>query len=157
MYIFPFAITRNEKVNSLSLLSQHRCHIGIKNIKIHCTLHKPKRWKSYSQSLVCTFNHFLQVRLHPWCLHPDHRVRLTDRHPGGDAKKVPQPHLLHHVLSKPLHYLALVGYSCGLPGHSVVHRGVEQRAGGSAWTRRQGEEGRVKEEGELEQQPLCWT
>lgn len=85
--------------------------------------------------------------MHPWCVHSDHRVRLADCHSCGDPEKVPQPHRLHHLFPKPLHYLALGGHGRGLPGHSAVHGGVEQRAGGSAWTRRQGEEGGVKKKG----------
>ena len=94
--------------------------------------------------------------MHPWGFHPDHRVRLADRHSGGDTEEVPQPHLLHHVLPKPLHHLALGGHRRGLPGHAAVHGGVEQRAVGSAWTKRQGEEDGVKTK-LLEIQPLCWT
>lgn len=85
--------------------------------------------------------------MHPWRVHPDHRVRLADRHSGGDPEEVPEPHLLHPLLPKPLHVLALGGHGRGLPGHPAVHGGVEQRAGGSAATRRQGEEGRVKKTG----------
>lgn len=71
-------------------------------------------------------------------------MRLADGHSGGDPEKVLQPHLLHPLLPKPLHYLALGGHGGGLPGNFAVHGGVEQRAGGSAWTRRQAEEGGVK-------------
>lgn len=81
--------------------------------------------------------------MHPWCFHPDHRVRLTDGHAGGDAQEVPQPHLLHHLFPKPLHRLALGGDGRGLRRYSSVHGGVEQHAGGSTGTRRQREEGRV--------------
>lgn len=84
-----------------------------------------------------------QVRVHPWRVHPDHRVHLADGHAGGDAQEVPQPHLLHPVLPKRLHRLALGGHRRGLPGHAALHGGVEQRAGSSAWTRREGEEGGV--------------
>lgn len=89
----------------------------------------------------------LQIRVHPRRVHSDHRVRLPDRHSGGDSEEVSQPHFLHHLLPKPLHCLALGGHGRGLRGHSVVHGGVEQRAGGSASTRRQREEGRVKKTG----------
>lgn len=82
--------------------------------------------------------------MHQRCLHPDHRVRLADRHSGGDPEEVPQPHHLHHVLPEPLHHVALGGHGGRLPRHAAVHRGVEQCVGGSAWTRRQGQEGRVK-------------
>lgn len=92
------------------------------------------------------FNSSFQIRVHPWRVHPDHRVHLPDGHAGGDAQKVPQPHLLHPVLPKPLHYLALGGHRRGLPGHAALHGGVEQRAGGSAPTRRQGDEGGVTAE-----------
>ncbi|XP_019737341.1 UDP-xylose and UDP-N-acetylglucosamine transporter isoform X1 [Hippocampus comes] len=77
-----------------------------------------------------------QVRVHPRRVHPDHRVRLAHRHPGGDSEKVPQPHLLHRVLPKPLHGVALGRHGRGLRGHAALHRGVERRHGGQ-------EEGRV--------------
>lgn len=101
---------------------------------------------------VCMFSHTrrpdfnlcFQIRLYPRRVHSDHRVHLTDGHSGGDPEKVPQPHLLHPVLPKLLHHLALGGHGCSLCGHSAVHGGVEQRVGGSAWTRHQGEEGGVK-------------
>lgn len=83
---------------------------------------------------VSDFNRSLQIRVHPRRVHPDHRVRLADGHSGGDSEKVPQPHLLHPVLPKPLHDLALGGHGRGLPGNSAVHGGVEQRAGGPART-----------------------
>lgn len=73
-------------------------------------------------------------------------MHLADGHAGGDAQEVPQPHLLHPVLPKPLHRLALGGHRRGLPGHAALHGGVEQRAGSSAWTRREGEEGGVTAE-----------
>lgn len=82
--------------------------------------------------------------MHPWRVHPDHRVHLPDGHSCGDAQKVPQPHLLHPVLPKPLHYLALGGHCGGLPGHPALHGGVEQRADSSGPSRRQGEEGSVR-------------
>ncbi|CAG08684.1 unnamed protein product [Tetraodon nigroviridis] len=91
------------------------------------------------------FNSSFQIRVHPWRLHPDHRVHLPDGHAGGDPQEVPQPHLLHPVLPKPLHQLALGGHRRGLPGHAALHGGVEQRAGGSAQTRRHGEEGRLSD------------
>lgn len=92
------------------------------------------------------FNLCFQIRLYPRRVHSDHRVHLTDSHSGSDPEKVPQPHLLHPVLPKPLHHLALGRYGCCLCGHSAVHGGVEQRVGSSAWTRHQGEEGGVKTE-----------
>lgn len=98
----------------------------------------------FSHTLYSDFNPFFQICMHPRRVHSDHRVHLADRHSGGDSEKVLQPHLLHPLLPKPLHYLALGGHGRGLPGHSAVHRGVEQRAGGPAWTRRQGKEGGVR-------------
>lgn len=85
----------------------------------------------------------VQIRVHPRRVHPDHRVHLADGHAGGDAPEVPQPHLLHPLLPQPLHRLALGGHRRGLPGHAALHGGVGQRAGGSAPTGRQGEEGGV--------------
>lgn len=82
--------------------------------------------------------------MYPWCFHPDYRVHLTDRHPGGDTEEVSEPHLLHHLLPKPLHFLALGGHGRGLPGYYAVHRGVEQCALSSARTQHQRKEGRVK-------------
>lgn len=94
-------------------------------------------------ALYSAFNSPFQIRVHPRRVHPDHGVHLPDGHSRGDAQKVPQPHLLHPVLPKPLHYLALGGHGGGLPGHPALHGGVEQRAGGSGPSRRQGEEGSV--------------
>uniref|UniRef100_G3NK78 Solute carrier family 35 member B4 n=1 Tax=Gasterosteus aculeatus aculeatus TaxID=481459 RepID=G3NK78_GASAC len=98
------------------------------------------------------------ICVHSRGFHPHHGVRLVDRHSGGDAEKVPQPHLLHHVLPEPVHRVALGGHGGGVLGHPAVHRGVGQRAGGSPWTRCQGEEGgleRKKKKG-LSQTPR-WT
>lgn len=82
--------------------------------------------------------------MHTQRIHSDHRVHLTDSDSGGDPEEVPEPHLLHPLLPKPLHCLALGGHSRGLSGHAAVHGGVEHRAVVSAWTRQQGEEIGVK-------------
>lgn len=84
---------------------------------------------------------FLQICLHPRRLHSHHRVHFSHRHAGGHAQKVPQPHLLHPLLSKPFHSVALAGHSCGVPGHSAVHRGVEEYDS----YEKEGKEGRVKQ------------
>ncbi|XP_077373850.1 UDP-xylose and UDP-N-acetylglucosamine transporter isoform X3 [Festucalex cinctus] len=85
------------------------------------------------------------VRVHPRRLHPDHRVRLAHRHPGGDPEEVPQPHLLHPVLPEPLHGVALGRHGRGLRRHAALHRGVEERCRWRRWRRRRAgqEEGRV--------------
>lgn len=85
--------------------------------------------------------------MHPRRVRPDHRVHLADGHAGGDSAEVPQPHLLHPVLPKPLHRVALGGHLRGVPGHAALHRGVEQRAGSPAPTRGRGEEDGVMAEG----------
>lgn len=94
--------------------------------------------------LALTF--FLQICLHPRRLHSHHRVHLSDRHSGGHTQKVPQPHLLHPLFSKPLHGVALAGHGCGVSRHPTVHGGVEQRGCSAPWTcSREGKEGRVKQ------------
>lgn len=117
------------------------------------------RFVHFLTLFIPTLTPLFQIRMHPLRLRPDHGVHLADSHSGGDSEKVHQPHLLHPLLPKPLHCLALGGHGRGLSGHDAVHRGVEQHAGGSAWTRRQGQESGVKkEEGlvvELKRQPLC--
>lgn len=71
-------------------------------------------------------------------------MHFSDRHSGGHAKKVPQPHLLHPLFSEPFHSVALAGHSGGVPGHPAVHRGVEQCDCSTAWScEREGKEGRV--------------
>ncbi|XP_074998636.1 nucleotide sugar transporter SLC35B4 isoform X2 [Calonectris borealis] len=66
------------------------------------------------------------IRLRPRRLHPHHGVHLPHRHAGGDAAQVRQPHLLHPLLSQPLHGLALAGHRLRLRGDCHVHGGVEQ-------------------------------
>lgn len=94
-------------------------------------------------ALCSGFNSSFQIRVHPRRVHPDHRVHLPDGHSGGDSQKVRQPHLLHPVLPKPLHDLALGGHRGGLPGHAALHGGVDQRVGSSEPPRCEGEEGGV--------------
>lgn len=83
--------------------------------------------------------------MHPRCLHSHHRVRLAHRHSGGHAEEVPQPHLLHPLLPKPFHAVALAGHGRGVPGHAALHRGVEQRGRAACARKREGKEGRVKQ------------
>lgn len=85
--------------------------------------------------------------MHPRRVRPDHGVHLPHGHPGGHSPQVPQPHLLHPLLPKPLHAVALGGHRRGLPGHAALHGGVEQRAFGPARPRRQREEGGVTGDG----------
>lgn len=75
-------------------------------------------------------------------------MHIADRHLSGDAQKVPQPHLLHPLLPKPLHCVALVRHVCGLCGNSDLHRGVEQHPGGAPGS--QNEEGGVTQQSSMD-------
>ena len=62
------------------------------------------------------FDSISQVYLHPWCIHPHHRVPIINGYPCGDHEEVHQSSLLHLLLQKSVHIATLDS------NHTGVHR-----------------------------------